>query len=103
MDSKAIALHLAESIDISGCRQAMDKELVYGDRDELFYSDGTLGYLYIFKYGIVSFYGFDETAISKAAVPEPVIKTAEYSFSILKAFKSFFRIAPIRLENSGSR
>lgn len=64
MDSKAIALHLAESIDISGCRQAMDKELVYGDRDELFYSDGTLGYLYIFKYGIVSFYGFDETAIS---------------------------------------
>ncbi len=64
MDSKAIALHLAESIDISGCRQAIDKDLVYGDRDELFYSDGASGYLYVFKYGIVSYFGLSEATVA---------------------------------------
>ena len=63
MNSQAIALHLAESIDISGCRQTIKKELIIGDRDELFYSDASR-YLYIFRYGIVSFFGFDENAIS---------------------------------------
>jgi Uncharacterized conserved protein len=65
MDSKAIALHVAESIDISGCRRAIDKDLLYGDRDELFYSDGESGYLYIFKYGIVSYYGLPDTTVSE--------------------------------------
>lgn len=62
MDAQAIALHLAESIDISGCRQAIKKELIFGDRDELFYADANC-YVYIFRYGIVSFYGYDEENI----------------------------------------
>ncbi len=63
MDFKAIALHLAGSIDISGCRQAFHKKLLFGDRDELFYADEG-GYVYIFRYGIVSFFGFDEASIA---------------------------------------
>ncbi|MFD2098172.1 RMD1 family protein [Flagellimonas iocasae] len=63
MDFKAIALHLAGSIDISGCRQAIHKKLLFGDRDELFYSDEG-GYVYIFRYGIVSFCGLDEASIA---------------------------------------
>lgn len=63
MDSQAIALHLAESIDISGCRKTINRKLIFGDRDELFYSDASR-YLYIFRYGIVSFYGFGESDIS---------------------------------------
>ena len=62
MDSKAIALHLAGSIDISGCRKSFDRQLVYGDRDELFYADKDR-YLYVFKYGIVSFFGFNNETI----------------------------------------
>lgn len=65
MESKAIALHLATSINIPACRiQALGKELVYGDRDELFYSDASR-YLYIFRYGVVSFFGYSEAEISQ--------------------------------------
>lgn len=64
MDSKAIALHLAESIDIPACRKAIERELFFGDKDELFYVDSA-GYLYIFRYGIVSFFGFDKADISE--------------------------------------
>jgi uncharacterized Rmd1/YagE family protein len=64
MKTRAIAQHLAGSIDISGCRQAFNGELVFGDRDELFYSNNE-GYLYIFKYGIVAFLGYDDTAITQ--------------------------------------
>ena len=63
MDSKAVALHLAGSIDIAGCRQAFNWQLLFGDRDELFYSDKGR-YVYIFRYGIVSFYGFSEESIT---------------------------------------
>lgn len=64
MDSKAIALYLAGNIDISACRQAIGRQLVFGDRDELFYADG-LQYLYVFRYGIVSFYGFDDVSMNE--------------------------------------
>lgn len=63
MDTQAIAVHLAASIDISSCRRAIKGELLFGDRDELFFSDD-IGYLYIFKYGIVSFFGYDWNGIN---------------------------------------
>jgi len=64
MVSKAMALHLAASINIPACRTALNKELVYGDRDELFYSDASR-YLYVFRYGVVSFFGYTEGEISQ--------------------------------------
>ena len=64
MVSKAMALHLAASINIPACRTALNKELVYGDRDELFYSDASR-YLYVFRYGVVSFFGYSEGEISQ--------------------------------------
>lgn len=64
MASKAMALHLAVSIDIPACRSTLDMELVYGDRDELFYSNASR-YLYIFRYGVVSFFGYTEGEISR--------------------------------------
>ncbi len=64
MDSKAIALHLAGNIDISAYRQAIGRKLIFGDRDELFYADGPQ-YLYVFRYGIVSFYGFDKASMTE--------------------------------------
>ncbi|AEM69217.1 protein of unknown function DUF155 [Allomuricauda ruestringensis DSM 13258] len=64
MESKAMALHLAASINIPACRKALVKELVYGDRDELFYSDASR-YLYVFRYGVISFFGYSEADISQ--------------------------------------
>ena len=59
-----MALHLAVSIDIPASRNTLDMELVYGDREELFYSDSSR-YLYIFRYGVVSFFGYTEGEISR--------------------------------------
>ena len=64
MASEASALHLANSINISACKKALDKELIVGDRDELFYSDASR-YLYIFRYGVVSFFGYTEAEVSQ--------------------------------------
>ena len=64
MASEALALHLATSINITACRKALDKELIVGDRDELFYSDASR-YLYIFRYGVVSFFGYSEPEIAQ--------------------------------------
>ena len=64
MASEALALHLATSINITACRKALDKELIVGDRDELFYSDASR-YLYIFRYGVVSFFGYLEPEIAQ--------------------------------------
>jgi len=63
-EGKAIALHLASSINIPEVRKSIQKELVFGDRDELFYSENGC-HLYIFKYGIVSFFGYDDATISQ--------------------------------------
>ncbi|GLU44286.1 RMD1 family protein [Allomuricauda sp. NBRC 101325] len=63
-ETKAIALHLASNIYIPGVRKSIQKELVFGDRDELFYAEGG-SYLYIFKYGIVSFFGYDDATINQ--------------------------------------
>lgn len=63
MESKAIALHIAEQIDIPAFKEAMGKDPYLGDRDELFYCENS-SFLYIFRYGIVTFYGFDQVSIS---------------------------------------
>ena len=42
----------------------------------------------------------DETAISRAAVPDPEIKTVVKASSILKAWRSLDRIDDIKSENS---
>jgi len=59
-----MGLHLATSINIPACKATFDKELVFGDRDELFYSD-TSRYLYIFRYGVISCFGYDQREISQ--------------------------------------
>ncbi|MHA7830812.1 MAG: hypothetical protein ACX93O_06910 [Flagellimonas sp.] len=64
MVSKARALHLATSINITACRNALSKELVFSDRDELFYSDASR-YLYVFRYGVVSYFGYNQAEASQ--------------------------------------
>src|SRR5690606_24127684 len=62
MDQKAIAYYIATSIDIPAFRQAMAIEPIFMDRDEIYFVEGSR-YLYLFRYGIVCFYGYGPESI----------------------------------------
>ncbi len=61
---KVLAFQIADSIDIKLCKSVFTATIYYNDSDELFYEIGNEKYIYIFKYGIVCFLGYDEVEIS---------------------------------------
>ncbi len=61
MNLKVISFQVADSIDLKQFRTAFTAKIHYADTDELFYHIETYKYLYVFKYGIVSFLGYNET------------------------------------------
>jgi uncharacterized Rmd1/YagE family protein len=64
MNLKVTSFQFADSIDIKLFRSVFPAPLHYGDTDELFYLVGNLKYLYVFKYGIVCFLGYNETEMA---------------------------------------
>jgi uncharacterized Rmd1/YagE family protein len=62
---KVLAYQLADSIDIKGLKSSFQAHAQYQDSDELFYTIGGDRYIYIFKYGVVSFLNYDEVGISE--------------------------------------
>jgi uncharacterized Rmd1/YagE family protein len=60
---KVVSYQISDSIDIKGCKAGLKQELVYSDSDELFYKVAYDRYLHIFKYGVVSFFNFDQEGI----------------------------------------
>ena len=64
METKAHAMHVAQSLDIAQCATLSLGQLLFGDRDELFYRNQE-GYLYLFKYGIISYYNIPETTVNQ--------------------------------------
>lgn len=63
--NKVISYQVADSIDIRSVKAAYRGELIYGDSDELFYQTAAGQYLYIFKYGVVSFYNTSAVQVSE--------------------------------------
>src|SRR5689334_12166956 len=61
---KVLAYQVADSIDIKACKINFKAELVHGDSEELFYHVSSERYIYIFKYGVVSFLNFDPVEVS---------------------------------------
>jgi len=57
---KIVAIQLADSIDIKQFRTAFPVEVQHADSEELFYSIAPQKLLYVFKYGIVCFLGYNE-------------------------------------------
>ncbi len=57
---KVISYQIADSIDVKSLKTAFKGELIYGDSDELFYGINEERYVYIFKYGVVSFLNYEE-------------------------------------------
>jgi uncharacterized Rmd1/YagE family protein len=61
---KVIAYQIADSIDIKTFKLNFKGDLIYGDSDELFYNVNDEQYIYIFKYGVISFLNYDTAGIS---------------------------------------
>ncbi len=57
---KVVAIQIADSIDVKQFRTAFPPEVHYGDSEELFYVIEAQKLLYVFKYGIVCFLGYNE-------------------------------------------
>ncbi|MCE3281242.1 MAG: hypothetical protein K0S44_3433 [Bacteroidetes bacterium] len=59
---KIVSSQIADSIDIKALKAAFPKTLLHSDSDELFYEVGPYQYIYIFRYGVISFsnHGDDE-------------------------------------------
>jgi uncharacterized Rmd1/YagE family protein len=58
------AFQLADSIDIKQFSSAFTAEIYFVDSDELFYRIENEKYIYVFKYGIVCFLGYNEVEMT---------------------------------------
>lgn len=65
MKTNALSLQIAESIDIRACKNHFKQNLLFSDRDELFFDFEDNKYAYIFKYGIICVYNFSSIEIDK--------------------------------------
>src|SRR5882757_3720497 len=61
---KVISYQIADAIDIKLFKAAFTGEIYYADADELFYHIGKEKFIYVFKYGIVSFLGYNEVEMT---------------------------------------
>lgn len=61
---KVISYQVADSIDIKACKASFKSELLYSDSDELFYETSEGRYIYVFKYGVLSFLNYEAVDIS---------------------------------------
>ncbi len=61
---KVKAYQIADIIDIKTLKTAYTSTLHYNDSEELFYESGNLKYLYIFRYGVISFLNYTDVEIA---------------------------------------
>jgi required for meiotic nuclear division protein 1 len=61
MLAKVYSYQIADSIDIKQFRANFTATVFHAEADELFYEIDNEKFLYVFKYGVVSFINYDET------------------------------------------
>jgi uncharacterized Rmd1/YagE family protein len=61
---KVVSYQAADFIDIKNIRQAINGDLLYKDASELFYEMSSARYLYVFRYGVISFFNYKPDEIS---------------------------------------
>jgi uncharacterized Rmd1/YagE family protein len=62
---KVLSYQIADGIDIKGARNIFWANVHSSDSDEIFYSIDESKFIYVFKYGVVSFLNYDEIKISE--------------------------------------
>lgn len=81
MENKAVAFQVADAISIRKSEDSFKGKLLFSESDELFYERFPNQYVYIFKYGVICFYGITDAAIEsvlnelKAAFIKPQEET----------------------------
>ena len=60
---QVIAYQVAKTIDIKNSRLSLPYHLIFSDSDELFYQVSDDKYIYVFEYGMVSFFNFENEPI----------------------------------------
>lgn len=61
-----VAYQVASAIDIRACRQQLQWQLLFHDSDELYYKSSEEKFMYLFQYGMVSFFNMSLTDIKIA-------------------------------------
>ena len=61
---QVIAYQVAKTIDIKNSRLSLPYHLIFSDSDELFYQVSDDKYIYVFEYGMISFFNFENGAIN---------------------------------------
>ncbi len=56
------AMQIADAISIRDCKSNFEAEILFHDTDEVFYEWFQGQYIYVFKYGVVSFYNINKDA-----------------------------------------
>jgi len=64
MTLKVVSFQVADAIDLKQFKTAFAAEIHFADADELFYAVVVHKFLYVFKYGIVCFLGYNETEMT---------------------------------------
>jgi uncharacterized Rmd1/YagE family protein len=62
---KVLSYQIADGIDIKGFKNSFKAPAHFFDSDEIFYIIDSDKYIYVLKYGVVSFLNFNETKISE--------------------------------------
>ncbi|MCP4053677.1 MULTISPECIES: RMD1 family protein [Mesoflavibacter] len=62
---KVVAYQIASSINIKACKQQLSWQLLFQDSDELFYEIDQHAFVYVFQYGMVSFFNMSDSQITE--------------------------------------
>jgi len=60
---RVIAYQVAKTIDIKNSKLFLPYRLIFSDSDELFYKVSDHKYIYVFEYGMISFFNFENEAM----------------------------------------
>jgi len=62
---KVLAYQVADSIDLKSFKSNFKSPVHFSDNDEIFYVTGKDRFIYLFKYGVVTFLNYDEISVSE--------------------------------------
>ncbi|MEY8850134.1 RMD1 family protein [Psychroserpens sp. XS_ASV72] len=88
---KVLAYQVANAIQVNEARQELNWSLLFQDSDELFYEYSSHKYIYIFQYGMISFFNLSAEEIESAV-------TEIYKFSKQNLTEKISEVVDISIE-----
>jgi uncharacterized Rmd1/YagE family protein len=99
---EVVAFQIAASINIRQCRNLLPLEILFTDSDELFLKNGDKKFIYVFQYGMISFFNHSEKEIqsilktlrplSKNGAPNQFSEKIEVEIVLEKQLVTFDRV-----------